>query len=110
MHSYPHGKAKRKELTKKTEEVKAQMGASLEACGSPDDQNDNKDENKEGCEGNEAAPRPLLFGLAHVGNELCTLLSCFRGFPVGRRTKGNTENDRSEDPKNWEYCRRARKS
>jgi len=37
-----------------------------------------------------------------VSNKLSTLFSSFRGFPVGRRTKGNTENDGSEDPENWE--------
>lgn len=82
----------------------ALMSIKLGPCRGPGGQNDDQDEDEEGCEGNQAALRPLLFDLAHLSNKLGALFSSFGGFPIGRRTKGNTEDDRSKDPKDREYC------
>ena len=83
------------------------MSVRSESCCGPDGHSDDEDENDQGHEGNEAALRPLLFGLAHVGNKLSALFSGFSGFPVGGCAEGNAEDDGSKDPENREYCRRA---
>lgn len=93
---------------KKGQEANAQVSVRSVSRREPDGQSDDKDENDEGCEGNETAPRPLLLGLAHVSDKFSALFSGFSGFPICRRTKGNAENHRSNDPKNWEHCCRAR--
>lgn len=90
--------------TKGTKEVTAHVSVRSEPCRRPDGQSNDQDENDEGREGNEAALRPLLFGLAHVGDELSTFFGGFSGFPLRRCTEGNTENDRSEDPEDGEHC------
>ena len=76
----------------------------------PDGQSDDKDENNEGYEGDKAAPRPLLFSLAHVSDQFSSLFNSFCGLPLGRCTKGNTEDDGPKDPENGEHCQRARES
>jgi len=73
-----------------------------ESCRRPDGQSNDEDENEEGYEGNEAAPRPLLFSLAHVSDKLSALFSGFSGLPVGRRAEGDAEDNGSEEPKNRE--------
>jgi len=85
------------------------MSVGLESCRGPGGQSDDDDENDEGHESNEAALRPLHLGLAHVSNKLGALFRGFAWFPIGRRTEGNTEDNRSKDPENGEYCWRARK-
>jgi hypothetical protein len=80
------------------------MSVRLGSCRGPDGQSDDKDENNEGREGNEAPLRPLLFGLAHVSNELSALFSGFGGLPFGRCTEGNAEDERSKDPEDREHC------
>ena len=104
-HSYSKGRAKRKEASSenKKKEANAQMNVKSESCRVPDGHSDNKDENNEAYEGNEAAPCPLLFGLAHVSDKLSTLFSGFCGFPAGRCTQGNAEYHGSKDPENWEH-------
>ena len=80
------------------------MSVGLGTCRGPDGQSDYDDENDERRERNEAALRPLHLGLAHVSNKLGALFRGFRGFPIGGRTKGNTEDNRSKDPENREHC------
>ena len=82
----------------------AHMSVGLESCCGPGGQSDDRDENDEGCESNEAALRPLPFGLAHVSNKLGALFSGFGGFPIGRCAEGNTKDDGSKNPENREHC------
>lgn len=101
---------RRADEKKGVEEVNAHMRIRSISCRGPDGQSDDKDENGEGYEGEQAAPRPLLFNLAHVNNKLSTLLSSFSGLPVSRCMEGNTEDGGSKDPENRENCSRACKS
>ena len=80
------------------------MSVGLESCRGPDGQSDDDDEDDKGCEGNKTALRPLHLGSAHVSNKLSALFSSFGGLPIGGRTKGDAEDDRSKDPENGEHC------
>ena len=97
-------KEKKRAVGNRSREANAHVSVGLVFCHGPDGQSDDSDENDEGQAGNETASRPLFFSVAHLSNKLGALSSSFGRFPVGRCTKGNTENKRSYDPENREHC------
>lgn len=97
--------------TKRVEEVNAHtMSVKSISRRRPNGQSDDKDDSNKGYGGEEAAPGPLLFSFAHVSDKLSAFLSGLCWFPVGRRTKGDAEDERSKDPENRENYQRANKS
>lgn len=75
--------------TKGTKEINARISFRLVSCRGPDGQSDYKEDNNQGREGNEAAPRPFLFGLTHVNDKLSTFFSGLCGLPIGGCAEGN---------------------